>query len=94
MKQPKELFGIDQTFIDEITSQTVDQLKATIVRLQIQNEENEAFKESQEYIQAKSEYDLAKEKWNEVAGPIRDVTKVIKNKTKLVIDRLKEKGAV
>lgn len=89
MKLPK---GVDQTFVDEIQSQTIDQLKATIVRLQLQNEENEAFKESEEYLAAKATFDYARDSWGEVNGPVKDTTVSIKGKTKLVIERLKEKG--
>lgn len=86
--------GIDQTFVDGIQSMSTDELKANIVRLQVQNQENEAFKESDGYMQAEEEFSFAKEKHKMVVGPVKEVTTSIKNKTKLVIERLKEKGAV
>ncbi len=89
MKLPK---GVSQEFIDGIQSQTTDQLKATIVLLQVQNQENEAFKESEAYQLAEIEFDEAKYAHSLVAGPVKEVTVSIKNKTKLVIDRLVEKG--
>lgn len=88
-KLPK---GIDQVYVDSLNAKTIDELKAEIVRLQVQNEENETFKESDKYLQAKAEFDMAKERWDLVAGPIRDTTKILKNKTKLVVKRLHEKG--
>ena len=89
LKLPK---GVDQLFLDEINSQSTDQLKATIVRLQVQNQENEAFKESEDYLHAEEDYQMARDSWMLVAGPVKDVTVAIKNKTKLVVERLKEKG--
>jgi len=83
-KLPK---GVDETFVSSIQAMTVDELKQMIVRLQIQNEENEAFKETEAYTEAQAEYQL-------VVGPVRDVTRAIKNKTKLVLERLKDKGPV
>lgn len=88
-KLPK---GVPQEFIDSIASLSTDELKAVIVRLQLQNEENEAFKESPEYVQEQVFYDAAKERFSQTAGPVKEVTVSIKNKTKLVIERLKEKG--
>lgn len=90
-KLPK---GVDETFVDGIQSMDTEQLKAVIVTLQVQNEENEAFKESDQYLAAKEEFDYHKERFNLIAGPVKDTSTAIKNKTKLVIDRLKEKGAV
>ena len=89
VKLPK---GVDQAFLDTINPMTTDQLKSTIVVLQVQNQENEAFKESDEYLAAEDEFKVAKDRHALVVGPIKDVTVAIKNKTKLVIERLKEKG--
>lgn len=89
VKLPK---GVNQEFIDSINSSTIDELKAKVVLLQIQNQENETFKESESFIKAKSEFDYAKEKFELVAGPIKDTSVSLKNRTKLVVDRLKEKG--
>lgn len=88
-KLPKH---VSQEFVDSIQNTTIDELKARIVTLQLQNQENEAFKESEKYVQAKAEYDQAKDKFDLVAGPVKEVSVGIKNKTKLVIERLKEKG--
>ncbi len=90
-KLPKQ---VSQEFVDQIQSLTIDELKARIVELQIQNGENEAFKESLAYVQAKSEFDYAKETFDMVAGPVRDTTTAIKNKTKLLLERLRDKGAI
>ena len=84
--------GIDQTFVDSIQALTIDQLKARIVEIQLQNEENEQFKESEAYITAKAEFDYAKERYNLVVGPVKETTVTLKNKTKLIIERLKERG--
>lgn len=84
--------GVDQTFVDGIQAMTTDQLKAHVVLLQVQNQENESFKESDEYLQAKEEFKMAKENNNLVVGPVKDLSISIKNKTKLLIERLKEKG--
>ena len=89
---PKLAKGVTPEFVDSIASLKIDELKAVIVRLQVQNQENEAFKESESYLKAQGEYDYAKEKYNEVVGPVKEVTLSIKNRTKLVIERLKEKG--
>jgi hypothetical protein len=88
-KLPK---GVTQEFVDNIQAMTTDQLKAQIVLLQIQNQENEAFKESEDVVKAEQVFTDAKTKHNYVVGPIKEVTVSIKNRTKLVIDRLKEKG--
>lgn len=89
-KLPK---GVDETFLDAISSMNTDELKSVIVQLQIANRDNEEFKESPQFQEAQAEYDHAKDRYNLVAGPIRDVTVAVKNKTKLVIERLKEKGS-
>lgn len=86
--------GVDQVFVDNIQAMTIDQLTSLIVALQIQNQENEAFKESEGYLRAVDEFSLAKERHSLVVKPVKDVTVSIKNKTKLVVERLKEKGAV
>jgi hypothetical protein len=86
--------GVDETFVDSLQGASTDDLKATIVRLQIQNQENESFKESPDFISAKAEFDYAKERFDQVAGPVKDCTVAVKNKTKMVVERLKEKGAV
>lgn len=90
VKLPK---GVTQQFLDSIQSKSIDDLKTTIVILQVQNQENETFKAGEEYGKAKEEFDIAKDKFNLVDGPIKEVTVLIKNRTKAVIDRLKEKGA-
>lgn len=89
VKLPK---GVDQAFLDTIAPMQTDELKSVIVSLQVHNQENEAFKESDEYLAAEDEFKVAKERHDLVAGPVKDVTVAIKNKTKLVIERLKEKG--
>jgi len=89
LKLPK---GVDQTFVDEINGLDIDQLKARIVSLQMQNQENEEFKASMSYIAAEEEFQHAKDRFDLVAGPVKDVTTAVKNKTKMVVERLKEKG--
>ncbi len=84
--------GVNQEFVDSLNSLQIDELKAIIVRLQVQNQDNEVFKESEAYIQAQAEFDYAKERFDQVAGPVKEVTVSLKNRTKLVIERLKEKG--
>ena len=91
-KQKKLAKGIDETFVDSIASITIDELKARIVQLQIQNDENESFKESESYLAAQAEYDYAKEQYQLTVGPVKETTTIIKNKTKMIIERLKEKG--
>ncbi len=91
VKLPK---GVSQEFVDSIQSMLIADLKSHIVSLQVQNQENEAFKESEGYIKAQAEFDQAKEKFDLVAGPVKDVTVSLKNRTKLVIERLKEKGGI
>lgn len=88
-KLPK---GVDETFVDGLNAMTIDELKARIVSLQVQNQENEAFKESENYVQAKAEFDYAKERFDLVVGLVKETTNILKNKTKMVIERLKEKG--
>lgn len=92
MKKQKNVKGVDETFLDSINNCTVEELKSRIVQLQLQNEENELFKESEAYMKAKAEFDYAKEQFDLVVGPVRETTTVIKNRTKAIIDRLKEKG--
>jgi hypothetical protein len=89
MKQPK---GIDNEFLATIDSMSIDQLKASVVSLQVQAQENEAFKESPGFISAQEEFDDAKERYQLVAGPIKETAAILKNRTKAVIERLKEKG--
>lgn len=88
-KLPK---GVSQEFIDSIQGLDTLDLKARIVQIQVQNEENELFKESEAYLNAQAEYDIAKDRYQLVVGPVRDVTKELKNKTKLLVERLREKG--
>lgn len=88
-KLPK---GVSQEFVDGLDNTTVEELKAKVVSLQVQNQENEAFKESESYLQAKAEFDIAKERFELVAGPVKETSVSLKNRTKLVIDRLKDKG--
>jgi hypothetical protein len=89
MKQPK---GIDNEFLATIEGMTIDQLKASVVTLSVQAQENEAFKESPEFVAAQEEFDYAKDRYQMVAGPIKETATVLKNRTKAVIERLKEKG--
>lgn len=91
---PKLPKGVDTLFIDELNTMNTDQLKAKIVSLQIQNQDNEEFKASDKFIEAKGEFDYAKDRFDQVAGPVKETTVAVKNKTKLVVERLKEKGAV
>jgi len=88
-KLPK---GIDEVFVDSLNTMQTPELKALVVQLQLQNQENEAFKESQSYLEAKAEFDYHKERFDQVAGPVRDTTTILKNKTKMVIEQLKQKG--
>lgn len=93
-KQPKLETGVTELFLEALQSMSTEELKAEIVRLQVQNAENEAYKLSDKYLGAKEEFDYAKDTWDVVAGPVKEVTTAIKNRTKRVIDRLKDKGAV
>lgn len=88
-KLPK---GVNQEFVDSIQAMKIDELKSLIVTMQLQNEENEAFKESEQFLQAKAEFDVAKARFDLVAGPVKEVTVSLKNRTKLVIERLRDKG--
>lgn len=88
-KLPK---GVSQEFLDSLNTLSTDQLKGMIVTLQLQNEENNEFKESPQFVAAKEEFDIAKDRFDMVAGPVRDTATSLKNKTKVVIERLKEKG--
>lgn len=84
--------GVSQQFVDSLDNTTTVELKAMIVNLQLDNEINEQYKESVEFLQAKEEYDHAVDRFKLVAAPVKDITTSIKNKTKLIIERLKEKG--
>lgn len=88
-KLPK---GISQEFVDSIQSMTIDNLKAQIVILQVQNQENELFKESEKYVAADDEFKVARDRHNEVVGPVKETAVSLKNKTKLVVERLKDRG--
>lgn len=90
-KLPK---GVSQEFIDSIQAQSTEELKALIVELQVANSNNEEFKASLEFLGAQDEFAEAKYRFDLVAGPVKDASVSIKNRTKLVIERLKEKGAV
>lgn len=91
VKLPK---GVNQEFLDSTASMGTDELKATIVLLQVQNQENEAFKETEGYTTEADRFELAKERFQQVSGPVKETSVSIKNKTKLVVERLKEKGQV
>lgn len=86
--------GVSQQFVDNLQGMQPDELKALIVTLQVQNQENEAFKESEQFQAAQEAFDQAKAQYQLVAGPVKEVTASIKNRTKLVIERLKERGVV
>jgi hypothetical protein len=90
-KLPK---GVPQEFVDNIQAMTSDQLKGEIVRLQVQAQENEAFKESEKYVKEKETFDAARSRFNEVAGPVRETAVSIRNKTKLLVERMREKGSI
>jgi hemerythrin len=92
VQQPKLPKGVPQEFIDGIQAMTTDQLKAQIVLLQVQNQENEEFKLSEGYLKAEEEFKHHRDRHNEVVGPVKEVSLSLKNKTKLVVERLKEKG--
>jgi hypothetical protein len=93
MSRPKkEPIGLTPEFQAEIASLTTDELKAKVVLLQVQYQENEAFKETPKFQSAQEEFDYAKERYNQVAGPIKETAQVLKNRTKAVIETLKEKG--
>ncbi len=99
MKQPKSQVpklpkGVNQEFLDGIQSMDTATLKAVVVTLQVQNQENEEFKASDAYVQEQEVYEQARERFNLVAGPVKDTTVSLKNRTKLVIERLKEKGGI
>lgn len=82
----------DSVFVDGIQSMSTDQLKALIVIIQVQVQENEAFKEAEEYLMAEERFKLAKEQRDLVAKPVKENANLLKKRTKLVVERLKEKG--
>ena len=84
--------GVSQEFLDNINTMSTDQLKAEIVTLQLQNDENEEFKSTEGYLEAEEEFQTAKDRYGLVVGPVKELTIGIKNRTKEVIKRLKEKG--
>ena len=94
MKQAKVKlpFGVEQDFLNSLQSMPREELTALVVRLQMHAQENDAFKESPEFIAAQEEFDYAKERYNLLAVPIRDTAKALKNKTRAVIEVLKSKG--
>ena len=77
--------GVSEEFVDSLNNCTIDELKAKIVQLQLDNESNNQFKESQGYQDALAAYQL-------VVGPVKEVSRSLKNRTKMVIERLREKG--
>ena len=95
MKKSKALQlpkGVSQEFLDGLNTMSTDQLKAEIVTLQLQNDENEEFKTTEGYLEAEDEFQTAKDRHGLVVGPVKELTLGIKNRTKEVIKRLKEKG--
>lgn len=92
VQKVKLLKGVTQEFVDGVAGQTTDQLKALVVQLQLQNQENEEFKASKAYVEEQEAYAQAKDRFDLVAGPVRETTTSLKNRTKLVIERLIEKG--
>lgn len=86
-KRVKLPAGIDETFVSEIESLSSEDLKGRIVQLQAAKEDNDAFKLTEGYVQAKDD-------WEMVSGPVRDTNRAIKNKTKMIIELLKQKGAL
>ncbi len=89
VKLPK---GVSQEFVDGIQAMTTDQLKTQIVTLQVQAQENEAFKESTGYVAAKEVFDTEKDRFELVAGPVKETATSLRNKTKLVVELLQLKG--
>lgn len=89
MKLPK---GVSQEFYDSIQAMPTDELKSTIVKLQVNNQENEEFKLSPQFISELELIEEARARFNLIAGPVKDASIAIKNMTKLVVERLKEKG--
>ncbi len=79
--------GVDEAFVDSINSMSTEDLCGLVVILQTGLSEVEAYKQAEVYQQASETYRM-------VVGPVRDAATSLKNKTKLVIERLKERGAV
>lgn len=88
-KLPK---GVTEEFLDEVNSMSTDSLKATVVRLQVQNQENEEFKAGPAFQAELEAFEHAKARFDITAGPVKDTTVSIRNRTKIVVERLKEKG--
>lgn len=89
VKLPK---GITQEFMDSLQAMSTDQLKAQIVSLQVQNQENEEFRNTPKFIAEEEALKVAKDRWELTNGPLKDDAVRIKNATKAVVERLKEKG--
>jgi hypothetical protein len=91
IKLPK---GVTQEFVDSIQSMTSDQLKAAIVQLQVQTQENEAFKDDPKFVAEKDLLDQAKARFELIAGPVKETAISLRNRTQMIVQRLQEKGSV
>lgn len=87
-KEPKLPFGVTPEFVDELASATTEDLKAKIVTIQKDLAEVVNFLKTNENLE-----DL-RNRLKEAEGPSKDTKKSLNNRTKLVLDTLKERGAL
>lgn len=84
--------GVTQEFVDSIQNMKTDELKSLIVQLQVQNQENEEFTQTDEYQASEETFKQAKDEHDLIAGPVRETRISLKNRTRAVVERLKDKG--
>ena len=87
-KGPKLPFGVSSEFVEEIAAASTEVLKAKIVTMQKDLDEVITF------LKTDTKLEELKNAVKEVEGPSRDTKKSLNNRTKLVINGLRERGAL
>lgn len=93
-------FGVDEEFLSEIDSSSVDELKDKLAKQQAYIEEINAFLKADFENLAPSQHSGAqklkdlKESYEDVAGPSKDAKKASKNRIKYIVEHLRKHGAV
>lgn len=86
MGKKKEVMGIDEGFLAEISRMSSDQKKAKVAQLEAHKQEAQEWLKTNETI-----LDL-KERLKEVEGPTKDSVKAFKNRQKHLIKELRDAG--
>lgn len=87
-KKPKLPPGLTEEFVQEVETESHEQLKTRIVTMQGQLDEVQSFlKENEDVLELKASYD-------EAAAPSRETIKALRARTKFIVESLKKSGGL